>query len=207
MSANIAEQKRKVDTLREAFEKAKQEKGEDSAVTQKLAEDVKKAETVLNDMTAELRHTNEALDDNARKAKESGDAAEKSREGWSKFASGLQTAAEAAGAALAAVGAAAGAAAAGMFKIINDARKRRRASHDVHRRPIIRSSNAEAQYADELVDVPLRTKTGSMAKLVRFYGQRRGGNKQTAAAFKQLGVSAEDTNETSGTTGRFSTTL
>jgi len=195
LSANIAEQKRKVDTLREAFEKAKQEKGEDSAVTQKLAEDVKKAETVLNDMTAELRHTNEALDDNARKAKESGDAAEKSREGWDKFASGLQTAAKAAGAALAAVGAAAGAAATGMFKIISGAAEAADGLLTMSQQTHISVQQLQKlKYAEELVDVPLETMTASMAKLVRSMSSAEQGNKQTASAFKQLGVSVEDAN-------------
>lgn len=50
------------------------------------------------------------------------------------------------------------------------------------------------QYATELIDVPLDTLTGSMAKLTRNMQSAKDGSKNTAAAFQALGVNITDQN-------------
>lgn len=48
------------------------------------------------------------------------------------------------------------------------------------------------QHASGLVDVPLETLTGSLGKLTRTMGTAQEGNKQTSAAFEQLGITITD---------------
>jgi phage-related protein len=50
------------------------------------------------------------------------------------------------------------------------------------------------KYAAELVDTPLETLTGSMAKQVRSMSSAAGGSKDMAEAYKKLGVSVKDSN-------------
>ncbi len=50
------------------------------------------------------------------------------------------------------------------------------------------------QYASEIIDVPMETLTGSMAKLTKNMATAQGGTGAAAAAFKTLGVSITDQN-------------
>lgn len=50
------------------------------------------------------------------------------------------------------------------------------------------------QYATDIIDVPLDTLTGSMAKLTKNMASAQGGTGSAAAAFKTLGVSITDSN-------------
>lgn len=195
LSDNIETQRKRIQTLKEAYDAAKQSQGEDSTVTQKLADDVKKAETAFNNMEAELRKTNGELEQNTKDVKESGDEAEKGEGKWAKFTSGLKSAGKVAGAALAGIAAAGAAAAAGVFKIVSSASTAAdnllTMSQQTH---LTVTELQRLTYAQELVDVPLETMTGSMARLVRSMGAVQDGNKKMVSAFKELGVSTTDAN-------------
>lgn len=52
----------------------------------------------------------------------------------------------------------------------------------------------ELQYASKITGVDFETISGSLTKLTKSVGQAAGGNKKTAAAFDQLGVSTVDAN-------------
>jgi|GEM_PF-1060989 len=121
LTANIADQRKKVETLREAFKKAKSEKGDDSKVTEKLRQDYIKAQTALNNFEGQLRQTNSQLEESVRETKKSGDAAEDASKKWSSFKSGLGKVAKGVGIAVGALATAAGAAVTGAYKLTESA--------------------------------------------------------------------------------------
>ena len=68
LTDQIGVQEQKVKTLKEAYERAAQEKGEDAQVTMDLKTKYENAEAVLNNMKSSLEKTNKQLDEHAEKA-------------------------------------------------------------------------------------------------------------------------------------------
>lgn len=68
LTDQIGVQEQKVQTLKEAYERAAQEKGEDAQVTMDLKTKYENAEAVLNNMKSSLEKTNQKLTEHAEKA-------------------------------------------------------------------------------------------------------------------------------------------
>jgi chromosome segregation ATPase len=179
------EQRKKVELMTTALENAKKEYGENS-------DKVKDWQIKLNNAEADLAKTEKTLQSNEKAIKEYGKAqiqAAKDSEEFKKAQdklkgamNGLKVAAIAVTGAI--VGFAGLAVKAGM------------AADDINtlakQTGLTTEEIQKFQYATDLIDVPIETLTGSMAKLTKNMGTAQKGTGDAADAFKALGISITD---------------
>ena len=205
----IDAQKQKIETLKAALAESADKFGENDAKTKNWQIALNKAETDLAKTENSLKQTTDKIDnfgDEAKdsgnqvetaghKAKNSGDDAEKGESGWSKLGNGLSKVGGLAVKAVAGIGVAAAGAAAGIGAMTVKAAANADEILTLATQTGLSTEEIQKfQYAAELIDVPLETVTGSMAKLTKNMESARTGSKNQATAFAELGVSVTDVN-------------
>lgn len=130
-----------------------------------------------------------------KQAKGSGDDAKKGESAWSGFGEKVSKVGAAAGKALIGLGTAGAAAGAGVVALTSKAAY---AADDINTLAKQTGLSTEEiqrfQMATDVIDVPLDTLTGSMAKLTKNMATAQSGTGTAAAAFQKLGVSITDGN-------------
>ena len=207
LGKEIDAQNKKIETLRTALENAASSFGENDKRTQEWQIQLNKANAALLGMERELGGTNNALEEAAKETndletqtEQLGDELDKTGkdadEAGSKFErmkGVLQGVGIAMGTAFVAVGvaaAAAGRALAGMTVTAAAYADEMLTAASVT--GMSTESLQAYRYAAELVDVPLETLTGSMAKNVRAMDAARNGAKLQVGAYEALGVAVTD---------------
>lgn len=190
LDAQIKNQQKLVDKLAQAVSRSAQEKGEDATETQKLKEQLAKAETKLNKLKDTTAETAVGMDELGNKEEEAtqktsmfGDVlsatlvADAIKSGFNALIDGLKE----------------------VVKYFVDATK---AAADYADKILTLSSQTslstqslqEYQYMASLTDTDLETITGSLTKLTRNMSSARDGTGTAADAFSQLNVSVTDSN-------------
>lgn len=206
-NAQVDEQKKKIETLKDALANSIQKYGEADTKTKNWQISLNKAEAELAKTERSLKDTTDQIDNfgneaadggNAiekagKKAKESGDDAEKGKSGWDKLGSGLTNIGKLAGKAVVALGAAAAGAATGVAAMTTKAAQSADEINTLAKQTGLSTEAIQKfQYASELIDVPMDTLTGSMAKLTKNMATASKGTGDANAAFKALGVAITD---------------
>jgi len=207
LGREMDEQRKKTDVLRAALENAATSFGENDKRTQEWQIQLNRANAALLGMERELNDTNNALEEAAKETndletqtEQLGDELDKTGkdadEAGSKFGrmSGvLKGVGVAMGAAFVAVGVAAAAAGRALAGMTVGAATY---ADEMLTASTVTGMSTDAlqayRYAAELVDVPLDTLTGSMARNVRAMDAARRGAKLQAGAYQALGVSVTD---------------
>lgn len=209
LNKEIDAQKEKINTLKAALDNAASSFGENDRRTQNWQVQLNKAHAELNGMERELSGNEKALNeigsefqDGAKGANKFGDeitsASKQSDEASGRFDK-LGGIVKGIGASLGVALAGIGAAAVGAGKSLVDASVNSAAyADDILTMSAQTHMSTEAlqayKYAAELVDTPLETLTGSMAKQIRSMNSAAGGSKDMTAAYAKLGVSIQDSN-------------
>lgn len=207
------EQRKKIELMTGALDKAKKEYGENSdqvknwQIKLNNAEaDLAKTENSLKQVTEQIDNygkeadnTGKEVEKAGKKAKESGDDAQKGESGWSKLGNVMGDVAKAAGIAVAAIATAAAGAAAAVVKMAADAAKSGADYADnintiAAQTGLSTDQIQQFQYQADMVDVSLETITGSMARLTKNMGTAQRGTGEAAKAFEALGISITDSN-------------
>ncbi len=205
----IDAQKDKINTLEKALQNASTSFGENDKRTQSWAVQLNNAKADLIGMEKELQKNNDSLDgagkefnSTEKQASQFGDgirkAAEKTDDAGGRFEK-LGGVLKGIGASMGVALAGIGAAAVGAGKSLVDASVNSASYADeilttASQTHMSTESLQAYKYAAELVDTPLETLTGSMAKQVRSMSSAAGGSKDMAEAYKKLGVSVQDSN-------------
>ncbi len=209
LNKEIDAQKEKINTLKAALDNAASSFGENDRRTQNWQVQLNKAHAELNGMERELSGNEKALNEigdefqnGAKSANKFGDeitsASKQSDDASGRFDK-LGGIVKGIGASMGVALAGIGAAAVGAGKSLVDASVNSAAYADT----ILTMSaqthmSTEAlqayKYAAELVDTPLETLTGSMAKQIRSMNSAAGGSKDMTTAYAKLGVSIQDSN-------------
>ncbi len=203
LEQQIGVQKQKVDTLREAYEKAKTETGETSTQTLNAATAYNKAAETLGNMEGELTDTNSSLAEMSDESGAAGDSVEELGTSADETGGQLFTLQDALGAvgavagiavtAITAVGAAALAAAGGVAALALNASEYGSQFADLSVKTGISTTRLqELNYASEILGTSLDTITGAQARLIRSMDDAKGGTGDQAEAFKSLGISVTD---------------
>ncbi|QNO17877.1 phage tail protein [Caproicibacterium amylolyticum] len=209
LNKEIDAQKEKIGTLKAALDNAASSFGENDRRTQNWQIQLNKAHTELNGMERELSGNEKILNeigdefqDGAKSANKFGDeittASKQSDEASGRFDK-LGGIVKGIGASMGVALAGIGAAAVGAGKSLVDASVNSAAyADDILTMSAQTHMSTEAlqayKYAAELVDTPLETLTGSMAKQIRSMNSAAGGSKDMTAAYAKLGVSIQDSN-------------
>lgn len=202
LTEEIGKQREKVDLLTKGLKESAEKYGENDERTLKWQQAVNNATAELNKMEKQLDKTTGELNDEASGADKAGDETEeagkqaKESEGNWK---GLGDTVAAVGAAMAAAAAAAAAAIVSAGKALADFAVSGAAyADDLLTMSTVTGMSTEKlqelQYAADLVDVSVDTITGSMKKNLASMSKAAKGNKDTAEAYKKLGVSVLDAN-------------
>ena len=209
LNKGIDVQNTKIGTLQEALKNASESFGENDKRTQEWQVQLNRAQAELIGMERELKQNEKTLDETSdemneaeKQTDEFGDElAETSKKAddaegrFSKLKGTMSAVGKAAGVAFVAVGAAAVAAAKALTDMTVAAAQY---ADEMLTMSTVTGMSTEAlqayKYAAELVDVPLETLTGSMAKQVRAMDMARQGGKQQVAAYQALGVAVMDAN-------------
>lgn len=190
LDAQIKNQQKLVDKLAQAVSRSAQEKGEDATETQKLKEQLAKAETKLNKLKDTTAETAVGMDELGNKEEEAtqktsvfGDVlsaslvADAIKAGFNALIDGLKE----------------------VVKYFVDATKAAAEYADKiltlsAQTSMSTQSLQEYQYMAALTDTGLETITGSLTKLTRNMSSARDGTGTAADAFAQLNVSVTDSN-------------
>lgn len=207
----IDEQKKKIETLKDALANSAKEFGENDTKTKnwqialnKAEADLAKTENKLKDTTdkmdnfgEESKQSGQQVEKAGKQAKTSGDDAEKGESGWSKLGSGLAQAGKAAGAAVVALGTAAAAAGTALVGAsVSGAKYADDMLTMAQTTGLTTEQLQEFKYMQELVDVPLETMTKSLARNVKTMGDAARGSKTAVDAYGKLGVEFANTDGT-----------
>ena len=207
LGKEIDEQRKKTDVLRAALDNAATSFGENDKRTQEWQIQLNRANAALIGMERELNDTNNALEEAAKETNDletqteqlgneldrTGKDADEAGSKFERMGGVLKGVGVAMGAAFVAVGVAA--AAAGRALVGTTATASQYADEILAAATVTGMSTDALQayrYAAELVDVPLETLTGSMARNVRAMDAARRGSKLQAGAYQALGVSVTD---------------
>jgi phage-related protein len=208
-NAQVDEQKKKIETLKDALANSIQKYGEADTKTKNWQISLNKAEAELAKTERSLKDTTDRIDNfgneaadggNAiekagKKAKGSGYDAEKGNSGWDKLGEGLTKVGKMAGKAVVALGAAVAGAATGVAAMTTKAAQSADEINTLAKQTGLSTEAIQKfQYASELIDVPMDTLTGSMAKLTKNMATASKGTGDANAAFKALGVAIIDSN-------------
>ncbi len=148
-------------------------------------------ETQMKDMGDSAKDTEGKVDKLGDSAKTAGDKAEKGGKGFEMF----KSAAGAIGKGLMAIGSAGIAAGGALAKIGYEAGVSADDINTLSKQTGISTNEIQRlQYATDLIDIPLETVTGSLAKLTKNMNTAASGSGSAYEAFKTLGVSITDTN-------------
>lgn len=182
LTNQIGLQREKLQELQKGLTAATDKYGENHQVTQKWQQSV-------NTATAELNKMERELDQSGKKAKDSGDDAEKGRKGWDKLRDGMAAVGKAAATSIAALGTVAAGAATALAGLTVSASNYAdelltQATNTHHSAEQLQ----EYQYALRFVDGDIETLTKSMAKQIKSQDAARTGSKLVADAYKQLGI-------------------
>ena len=206
LERQLLQQKDKVQTLREALQRAAAEYGEADARTQEWTIKLNNAEAAQFDLERSIQENNDALEHQGQEMVGLGDgideltgklgihlpdAAKEALNGMGEFSAGSV-------AQLGLVAAAITAAIEGLKKLQQITLESAAKVDDVLTESAITGLSAETiqgwTYAAEFVDVSAGTMTGALSKLTRSMDSARDGNQKTASAFAQLGVAIYDQN-------------
>jgi phage-related protein len=203
------EQRKKIEVMTDALENAKKEFGENSdqvknwqiklnnaeADLAKTEKSIKQTADQIDNFGKEANDGGDAIEKAGKQAKESGDNAEKGKSGWAKLGDGLKGIGKLAGEAVLALGAAAAGAATGAVAMTISAANTADEINTLAAQTGLSTEEIQKfQYATEVIDVPLETLTGSMAKLTKNMATAKKGTGDASAAFKALGISVTDSN-------------
>lgn len=209
LNKEIDAQKEKIGTLEKALQNASSSFGENDRRTQSWTVQLNNAKAELNGMEKELQQNNTSLNsvekefssadkqvnqfgDEVKKASEKTDDAGGRFE---KLGGVLKGVGVAMGAALAGIGAAAVGAGKSMVDLSVSSSAYADDILTMSSQTHMSTESLQAyKYAAELVDTPLETLTGSMAKQIRSMTSAAGSSKDMAEAYKKLGVSVQDSN-------------
>ena len=200
----ILQQQDKVNTLREALQKAAQTYGEADTRTQKYAQQLNRAEAEQFNLQHDLEATNDALKGQDETMEGLGsvvddlgskfgiqlpDSLKTALDGMGSFSAGTVAAMAAAAAAVAALGE-------GIKKLYEITIEAAADVDEILAQSAISSVPAELlqqwNYAAEFIDVDAQTITGSMTKITRAMNDAKDGSGASAEAFAALGVSIRD---------------
>lgn len=207
LGKEIDEQRKKTDVLRAALLNAAASFGENDKRTQEWQIQLNKANAALLNMERELSDTSNALEDTAKETNDletqteqlgdeldrTGKDADEAGSKFDRLRGTLQNVGIAMGTAFVAVGVAAAAAGRALAGMSVGAATY---ADEILTAATVTGMSTDAlqayRYAAELVDVPLETMTGSMARNIRAMDAARRGSKLQAGAYKELGVSVTD---------------
>jgi phage-related protein len=182
LNKQIDEQKKKLDQLRQGLAQASEKYGDADKTTQGWQQAVNKATADLNNMERQLKENNREVENYGKKQLEAARNSEEFKNAQGKLQSSLNSLKMVA----VAVAAAIGSVAAAFFKA-------GAAADDINtlakQTGLTTEEIQKFQYAADLIDVPLETLTGSMARLTRNMANAQKGTGDAYYAFKNLGVS------------------
>ncbi len=211
LTRQIAEQKDKIELLRNALENSAESFGENDQRTKQWTVQLNNAQAQLNNMERELKDNGKAIDgvgdefqDAEKKAdsfgdevKESANKADDASDRFRKLGDTLKTIGRALAVGIVAIGTAAIAAGTALVGMTVDAAAY--ADEMLTQSSITGMSVEKLQaysYAADLVDVSLETMTGSMAKNIKSMSNASQGSAKFADAYKELGVSVTNADGT-----------
>ena len=204
LERQILQQQDKVNTLREALQKAAQQYGEADTRTQKYAQQLNRAEAEQFNLQHELEATNDALKGQGETMEGLGSVVDDLGQKFGiRLPEQLKTALDGMGsfsagtvAAMAAAAAAVAALAEGIKKLHEITIEAAAEVDEILAQSAISSVPAELlqqwNYAAEFIDVDADTITGSMTKITRAMNDAKDGSGASAEAFAALGVSIRD---------------
>ncbi len=207
LERKLLSQKDKVELLREAYQKSAQQNGESSKTTQDLAIKLNNAEAAMYSMDRELQENTRKLETAAKKTDDLGDAqkdAASSGKGLGdmlsevsgKLGITLPSGAERGIRALNRIDASTvafvGAAAKMISSLVSMSVEAAKTADELLTMSTTTGLSTdrlqEFKYASELIDVSLDTMTGSMSKMINSMNTARSGSKETAEAYRKLGI-------------------
>lgn len=204
LERQILQQQDKVNTLREALQKAAQQYGEADTRTQKYAQQLNRAEAEQFNLQHELEATNDALKGQGETMEGLGSVVDNLGQKFGiRLPEQLKTALDGMGSFSAGTVAAMGAAAAAVAALAEGIKKLHEITieaaaevDEILAQSEISSVPAELlqewNYAAEFIDVDADTITGSMTKVIRAMNDAKDGSGASAEAFAALGVSITD---------------
>lgn len=203
----LLSQKDRVDLLREAYQKSAQQNGESSKTTQDLAIQLNNAEAAMYRMDRALQENTRKLETATKKTDDFGDAqkdAASSGRGLGDMLSevsgklgitlpaGAQKGIRALNQIDASTVAFVGTAAKMISSLVSMSVEAAKTADELLTMSTTTglSTNQlqEFKYASELIDVSLDTMTGSMSKMINSMNTARSGSKETAEAYRKLGI-------------------
>ncbi len=203
----LLSQKDRVDLLREAYQKSAQQNGESSKTTQDLAIKLNNAEAAMYRMDRALQENTRKLETATKKTDDFGDAqkdaANKGRglgdmlgEVSGKLGITLPAGAQKGIRALNQIDASTvafvGTAAKMIASLVSMSVEAAKTADELLTMSTTTGLSTdqlqEFKYASELIDVSLDTMTGSMSKMINSMNTARGGSKETAEAYRKLGI-------------------
>ena len=205
LSGKIEAQKRLVSAIQKEYEKSAAEKGKDARQTQELEIKLNKATATLNQWSADLKESEDALEkvgeesqDTGKKVEDLGDKQEKAAkksEGFGKALNGLKGITAGVGKAITAVAVAASLAVTGMAGMVMKASDAASELVDLSNKTGVSVQQLqEMQYVGDQLGVSLDTMGGSYSRLIRAMNNAREGTGAIAEGFATLGVSVVDSN-------------
>lgn len=213
LERKLLSQKDKVDLLREAYEKSAKQNGESSATTQEYAVKLNNAEAAMFSMDRELKENTRRLETARKKTDDLGEAqndtAHKGRglgdmlsEVSGKLGITLPVNAGKSIKALNKIDASTlafvGTAAKMISSLVKMSVEAAKTADDILTMSTTTGLSTdqlqEFKYASELIDVSLDTMTGSMSKMINSMNTARSGSKETAEAYRKLGIRITGTN-------------
>lgn len=205
LERQLLQQKDKVNTLREALQRAANEYGEADQRTMDWTIKLNNAEAAQYDLERSIQENNEALQGQGQEMVGLGDglddlagklgihlpeAAKDALNGMGEFSAGTV-------AKMGLVAAVVAAVIEGVKQLDKITRESAAKVDDILSESAVTGLSTrtiqELKYAEELLDVSYSTISGSLTKLTRGMADARDGNEKTAAAFSRLGVSIKDT--------------
>lgn len=203
----LLSQKDKVDLLRKAYEKSAKQNGESSATTQEYAVELNNAEAAMYRIDRELQQNTRRLEAARKKTDDLGeaqnDAANKGRglgdmlnEVSGKLGITFPVNANKSIKALNKIDASTiafvGTAAKMISSLVKMSVGAAKTADDILTMSVTTGLSTdqlqEFKYASELIDVSLDTMTGSMSKMINSMNTARSGSKETAEAYRKLGI-------------------
>lgn len=207
LERKLLSQKDKVELLREAYQKSAQQNGESSKTTQDLAIKLNNAEAAMYSMDRELQENTRKLETATKKTDDFGDAqkdAASSGRGLGDMLSevsgklgitlpaGAQKGIRALNQIDASTVAFVGTAAKMISSLVSMSVEAAKTADELLTMSTTTGLSTdqlqEFKYASELIDVSLDTMTGSMSKMINSMNTARSGSKETAEAYRKLGV-------------------
>ncbi len=209
LTKQIAEQAKKVDTLKNALQAAKEKYGENSTQAEQWQQKLNLAQAELNKMNRELGNNEKAIQELAQAEEQGSKAADKygkankqAGDEASKGANAFKTVGKVVATVSATMTAAAAAITAAAVKVGKSLIEMTTAGADYADEiltlsqvtGVATSTLQEYSYAAELIDVSVETLTGSMRRNIRSMQSAAKGQAAYLDAYKQLGVAATDAN-------------